>query len=86
MWDDVHFSLQHGEGYLKGIRYLSEERGGRNYVEDPYNKGVAMYIFPEDVRPINVEMTVKQATATGRNERLEMSYPSKSAILQILSI
>ena len=78
--------MQHGEGYLKGIRYLSEERGGRNYVEDPYNKGVAMYIFPEDVRPINVEMTVKQATATGRNERLEMSYPSKSAILQILSI
>ena len=52
---------QHGEGYLKGIRYLPEERGGRNYVEDPYNKGVAMYIFPEDVRLINVEMTVKRA-------------------------
>ena len=60
---------QHGESYLKGIRYLPEERGGRNYVEDPYNKGVAMYVFPEDVRLINVEKTVKRATATGANER-----------------
>ena len=60
---------QHGEGYLKGIRYLPEERGGRNCVEDPYNTGVAMYVFPEDVRLINVEMTVKRATATGANER-----------------
>ena len=59
---------QHGEGYLKGIRYLPEERGGRNCVEDPYNTGVAMYVFPEDVRLINVEMTVKRATATGANE------------------
>ena len=71
---------------LGNWRSLSLERtSGHKRYSSSLNR-VAMYIFPEDVRLINVEMTVKRATATGANERLEMSYPSKSAILQILSI